>query len=280
MDKGMKGNPMTQPLPEWINKAADDICCAVDDPRTGSRNTPRDDVAHIIAKHLPATAPDERLRKAALEEAAAICQSHADRFRESSEGFGGAWTVKASEECRDLILAALSSTPSDERGEGEIPCPTCGKPTVQEANSFECYRCRQCWPRGHGWETRWAEDHSGPTVNPSPLQKVREALEETIKDYREHYPTLADNPSMSCNFYTKCLEALALLPQGVSEDTADKARLKWLSDFLSGPDSQYKRIARASNGKWFISFVRQITAGHDTMNEAIDAARQSAGGGK
>lgn len=41
----------------------------------------------------------------------------------------------------------------------QIPCPTCGKPTVQEPSSFHCHACKQLWPRGHGWETAWEEKH-------------------------------------------------------------------------------------------------------------------------
>lgn len=40
----------------------------------------------------------------ALQHAADTCQKHANAYKNSSEGFGGGWTVLASEECRDLIL--------------------------------------------------------------------------------------------------------------------------------------------------------------------------------
>ena len=40
-----------------------------------------------------------------MTEAANVCQRHANCFKKSQDGFGGCWTVLASEECRDLILA-------------------------------------------------------------------------------------------------------------------------------------------------------------------------------
>lgn len=53
----------------------------------------------------------------ALQHAADTCQKHANAYKNSSEGFGGGWTVFASEECRALILneRAVVLNAEDER---------------------------------------------------------------------------------------------------------------------------------------------------------------------
>jgi hypothetical protein len=49
----------------------------------------------------------------ALNHAASVCQRHANTFKKSQDGFGGGWTVLASEECRDLILADRAAMPNE-----------------------------------------------------------------------------------------------------------------------------------------------------------------------